>query len=182
MQDDRNLPVLTLRAATPADVPAVVALVNSAYRGDSSRAGWTTEADLLGGQRVDAAGLLDQVTAPQAVVLVHEADGHVVACCHLERRGSTACIGMLTVQPTRQGSGLGRQLLAAAEAWAVTTFAARSMLMTVIAQRAELIAWYERRGYRRTGRTEPFPYGDERFGLPQRPDLVFVVLEKPLAG
>lgn len=182
MQNASNRPALTLRAAVPADVAAVVALVNSAYRGDSSRAGWTTEADLLGGQRVDAAGLLDLIAAPQAVVLVHEADGHVVACCHLERRGNTTCIGMLTVQPARQGSGLGRQLLAAAEAWAVTAFAARSMLMTVIAQRAELIAWYERRGYRRTGRTEPFPYGDERFGLPQRPDLVFVVMEKALAG
>ena len=174
--------MLTLRRAGPADAPALVRLVNSAYRGDSSRAGWTTEADLLGGQRVDAAGLLELIGAPGAAVLVHEAGGQIVACCQLERRDDTTYLGMITVQPARQGSGLGRQLLAAAEAWAVSEFAARSLLMTVIAQRTELIAWYERRGYRRTGRTEPFPYGDERFGLPQRPDLVFVVLEKETGG
>jgi ribosomal protein S18 acetylase RimI-like enzyme len=87
---------------------------------------------------------------------------------------------MFSVQPVRQGEGVGHQLLAEAERLARDEWAATAMVMTVIAQRAELIAWYERRGYRRTGETEPFPYGNERYGVPRRPDLVFAVLAKPL--
>jgi GNAT superfamily N-acetyltransferase len=147
------------RPATTTDVPAMVALVNSAYRGDRSRVGWTTEADLLGGQRVDAERLTETIARPGNVILLHERD-HV---------------------PTTQGAGLGRQMLTAAERWAMEHFSSRTMHMTVIVQRAELIAWYERRGYHRTGERKPFPYGDERFGRPRRDDLAFEVLVKPLS-
>lgn len=177
---------LPLRLAETADASALSALVNSAYRGDSSRAGWTTEADLLGGQRTAPDGLAAVIARPGNAVLVHE-DGDGLACTvHLERLPATAggvrkaYLGMLTVRPTAQAGGLGRALLAGAEAWAAREWGVQAIEMTVIAQRAELIAWYERRGYARTGETRPFPYGDASFGLPQREDLFFVVLQKSL--
>ncbi|MCE2873542.1 MAG: GNAT family N-acetyltransferase [Xanthomonadales bacterium] len=184
---------IALRPARREEAEAVSALVNSAYRGDSSRAGWTTEADLLGGQRTDPAALREFMvvgeTALDRVLLVHDgAAGETglgrlpEACVQLERRGGDAYLGMLTVQPTRQASGLGKRLLDAAECWAAAHWGARAIIMTVITQRPELIAWYERRGYSATGETAPFPYGDTRFGEPKRPDLQFIVLRKPLGG
>ncbi|HWB65812.1 MAG TPA: GNAT family N-acetyltransferase [Mycobacteriales bacterium] len=169
------------RAATAADVGAVVALVESAYRGDSSRAGWTTEADLLGGQRTDADAVRAIVDAADAeVLLAEDATGSIVGCCQLEWRSCGICyFGLFAVSPQRQASGIGRQLLEAAERRAVER-GAGTMEMTVIAQRGDLIGWYERRGYARTGESRPFPYGDERYGLPRREDLHFVVLAKPL--
>jgi ribosomal protein S18 acetylase RimI-like enzyme len=174
---------LDVAPARAADAEAIVALVNSAYRGESSRAGWTTEADLLGGQRVDAEGIRALVAAPDKRLLVHRSpDGDLLACVLLERKGSDGCyIGMVTVRPTLQAAGLGRRLLAAAEKYAAAELGASYAEMTVIGVRAELIAWYERRGYARTGERRPFPYGDARFGLPQRPDLEFEVLAKQLA-
>ena len=171
-----------VRAAVADDAPALAALVNSAYRGDSSRAGWTTEADLLGGQRVDAERLADDIATPGHVVLLHEVAGQPVACVHLERTTPDGCyLGMLTTQPTLQARGLGRRMLQAAETWAATTWGTRSVHMTVIAVREELIAYYERRGYVRTGERRPFPYDDPRFGLPRVEGLEFVVLRKTLA-
>ena len=172
---------LITRPAATADAPTLVALVNSAYRGDSSKAGWTTEADLLDGQRVDIEGLAGTIASPGNVVLLHERDHAPVACVHLERTGEDCYLGMLTILPAMQGAGIGRQMLEAAERWAVEHWSSRTMFMTVIVQRSELIAWYQRRGYRRTGERKPFPYGDERFGLPRRDDLAFEVLRKPLS-
>jgi len=175
------IPQLTIRPAVPADVDAVVALVQSAYRGDSSRAGWTTEADLLDGQRTDPAEVAAKVTSQTGEVLVAvDEQGAVVACCEVEPRPKGAYFGMFAVEPALQSAGIGRLVLEAAEARARERWSATTMQMTVIAQRAELIAWYERRGYRLTGETQPFPYGDVTKGLPQRDDLVFVVLAKPL--
>lgn len=175
---------LTFRPAEVSDAAALVALVNSAYRGPSSRAGWTTEADLLGGQRTDEAALREFLTAPTAIrlMLTVRTNDALLACVQLERRGETAYLGMLTVSPPHQAGGIGRRLLEAAEETVRLRWEARAVEMTVIAQRVELIAWYERRGYRRTGDTAPFPYGDPRFGLPQRTDLHFVVLRKPLVA
>ncbi len=171
---------LALRAAQTSDVAALVALVNSAYRGDSSRAGWTTEASLLHGQRVDAERLLETLATPDNTILLHAPTGLPIACVHLERTGTGCYLGMLTVQPTIQAQGLGRQLLSAAERWAIEHWQSQAMHMTVITQRLELLAWYQRRGYVRTGIRKPFPYGDARFGEPQRADLQFEVLSKPL--
>jgi len=170
----------TTRAATLADAPALAALINSAYRGESSKAGWSTEADLLGGQRTDVDWIADMIRSPGNVILVHEEAGVLVGCVHLERTGEECYLGLLTVLPTLQARGVGRQLIAAAEAWAVEHWDSRSMHMTVITLREELLAWYQRRGYQRTGKRKPFPYGDERFGLPRRPDLEFEVLKKSL--
>ena len=158
----------------------MVALVESAYRGDVSRSGWTTEADLLDGQRTDADAVAAMVAdADGCVLLAETADGELVGCCRVERMERRAHFGMFAVDPARQAERIGGRLLAAAEDLA-RGWPADEMEMTVIAQRAELIAWYERRGYQRTGETRPFPYGDERFGKPRRDDLHFVVLTKPL--
>lgn len=164
-------------------MPAIVDLVQSAYRGDASRVGWTTEADLLDGQRTDVAAVAETIASASSVVLVEVDDAGVIsACCQVDRHDDgVAHFGMFAVRPDLQGGGVGRRLLARAEGHARQSFHAELMEMTVIAQRSELIAWYERRGYRRTGETRPFPYGDERFGLPRRDDLHFVVLAKPLA-
>ena len=171
---------LTYRDATDADVDALVALIESAYRGDASRAGWTTEADILQGQRTDPQGVLEVVKAPDSRLLTVERDGRIVACCQLEHRGAHAYFGMFAVSPALQGAGLGKAIIAEAERQARTTWGVTEMHMTVISVRDDLIAWYERRGYRRTGETTPFPYGDERFGIPQRDDLHFVVLRRGL--
>ena len=173
--------VLTFRSAELSDVAAVVRLVESAYRGESSRAGWTTEADLLDGQRTDPEAVSEIIMMPGREVLLGYLDDDLVACCELQtREGGTAYFGMFAVAPTQQGGGIGAQVLAEAEREAVSSWGARMMEMTVIGQRTELIAWYERKGYVRTGETRPFPHGDERFGLPRRDDLEFVVLSKSL--
>jgi ribosomal protein S18 acetylase RimI-like enzyme len=173
---------LAVEPASAADADAIVALVNSAYRGDSSRVGWTTEADLLGGQRTDRDAIVELVAADGRRLLLHRApEGELLACVLLERKGAGVCyLGMLTVRPDLQAAGLGRRLLAAAEQYAAAELGARSIEMTVIGVRHELIAWYERRGYARTGERRPFPYGNERFGQPRRPDLDFEVLRKTL--
>ncbi|WP_103531615.1 GNAT family N-acetyltransferase [Streptomyces sp. SM11] len=169
---------LTFRDATEEDVPALVALIESAYRGDSSRTGWTTEADILQGQRTDEQGVREVLDAPAGRLLAVERDGELVACCQLEHRGDAAYFGMFAVRPGLQGGGLGKLIIAEAERTAGRTWGVGEMHMTVISVREDLIAWYERRGYRRTGQLTPFPYGDERFGVPQRDDLAFELLVK----
>ncbi len=175
---------LRFRTATAADVDAVVALTESAYRGDASRAGWTTEADFLDGQRTDAREVMELIANPRVRLLLAEQADRLLASCVVERLvdGDTCdgYFGMFSVQPEAQGNGTGRALLAEAERIARDEWHARRMRMTVIDVRVELIAWYERRGYRRTGEYRPFPYGDPRFGIPKRDDLRFEWLVKDL--
>ncbi len=176
---------LTFRSATSSDIPALHALIESAYRGESAKRGWTHEADLLGGQRTDAETLSAILADAEQTLIVAQAENGAMHGCvlvvdegeHAGRR--VAYLGMLTVRPDLQSAGLGRQLIAAAEDYA-RSFGAAVMEMTVIKQRRELIEWYIRRGYRVTGREEPFPLDDPRFGLPKRRDLAFAVLDKPL--
>lgn len=177
---DLNATQLAFRDAASADAPAIVALVESAYRGDASRAGWTTEADLLDGQRVDAAGVEEIIAKPASRVLLGESSGKLLVCCHIEKQGDACYFGMFSVRPGLQGGGIGRRMLAEAERIACDEWKCIKMEMTVISVRDDLIAWYERRGYRRSGVFKPFPYGDERFGIPKRDDLRFEILEKPL--
>ncbi len=170
----------TFRAATPADIPDLLDLIQSAYRGDSSRVGWTTEADLLDGQRADPEVLAADLANPRLTVLYAVDESGPLACASVTNKGDgVGYFGMFAVRPAAQGTRVGSTLLAAAEDFA-RGFGAVRMEMTVIAQRTDLIAWYLRRGYTPTGERQPFPYGDERFGLPRRDDLEFVVLSRPL--
>ncbi|WP_271163611.1 GNAT family N-acetyltransferase [Brevundimonas intermedia] len=166
---------IAFRAATLDDVAALHPLIERAYRGETAKAGWTHEADLLFDTRTSAEELSALIADPDRLILMAHRHGALVGCVQVARVGDDlAYLGMLTVEPTLQASGLGRRLLDAAESEAVARFAARRMEMTVIHRRAELIAWYERRGYRHTGETRPFPVA------PPRPELDFVVLEKGL--
>lgn len=171
---------MTIEPANDSDLEALHALIHRAYRGESAKAGWTHEADLLDGQRTDMAALTGMMASECDTLLVAR-DGDALAGCIAVtiKEGGLAYIGMVTVDPDRQAGGLGRQLLAAAEASARGQ-RAHVAEMTVISQRRELIAWYERRGYRLTGESRPFPMTDPRFGLPRRDDLEFVVLAKSL--
>ena len=167
--------------AATADLPAIAALVQSAYRGESARRGWTHEADLIAGQRTDLAAIAAIHADPNQRLLVLRDAGAVIGSVVVEDRGhSTAYLGMLSVDPARQASGLGRTLIAAAEALARDIFHATRIEMTVIARRTELIAYYQRRGYRLTDEIRPFPYDDPTIGEPIARDLDFAVLEKRL--
>jgi ribosomal protein S18 acetylase RimI-like enzyme len=162
------------------DLADIAALVNRAYRGTE---GWTHEAEYLGGQRTDPDTLrADLAVQPGAVLLTlrDRADGPLLGVVWLEPAGEAAWyLGLLTVRPDMQDRRLGRTLLEEAGAF-VRARGAHRVRMTVIGIREPLIAWYERRGYRRTGEIEPFPYEDGRLGDPRRDDLHFVVLEKTL--
>jgi len=160
------------------DIPALVKLVNSAYRGETSKKGWTTEADLLDGTRTDAASLSPIIqSATDTILKCCDDSNQIIGCVHLQEKLQKIYLGMLTVAPELQSGGIGRKLLAAAEQYAKDRNAI-SIMMTVISVRKELIEWYERRGYHRTGETKPFPH-DPRFGIPKQ-ELVFVVLLKKL--
>ena len=196
-------PTLRFRAATEADIPALVELVTCAYRGQASRAGWTTEADLLEGARIDPQVLAADIARPRSMVLLAErgnapatagaasaadttraasSDGAhaLLACAHVAEDDGAGYFGMFAVAPALQGSGIGKHVLAECERIARDDWQLPSMRMTVINVRDELIAFYQRRGYQRTGAFKPFPYGDARFGQPKRDDLRFDVLEKNL--
>ncbi len=172
---------VTFRIAVAADVPSIQPLVHNAYRGDRARVGWTHEADLLDTARIDEKALAESVGDASQTILLAERDGVLIGCVHVTDKGhGLAYLGMLTVDATLQGGGLGRRLIDRAEAMAREQFRAERMEMTVIVQRTELIEWYQRRGYRLTGETRPFPITDPRFGVPRRDDLAFVVLERSL--
>lgn len=173
---------LTFRAATADDIPALIALVDSAYRGEASRAGWTTEADLLDGARIDAEALQGDLARQRSSILLAERNGQILACAHIADDHGKGYFGMFSVDPAQQSIGIGSIMLKTAEGHAAREWGVSLMQMTVLDARHELIAFYERRGYVRTGIKKPFPYGDERVGIPKRDDLQFEVLEKSLAS
>lgn len=175
---------MTLIPAAEADIDDIVALVNGAYRGDGGTPGWTHEADYIDGQRTNAEALRQDLKAQPRAVLLTLRDGappsRLLACVWLEpAEADVWYLGLLSIRPDLQDRKLGRQVLVAAEAYAAGR-GARRIQMTVVSIRDTLIAWYERRGYARTGETRSFPYDDQRVGVPRRDDLSFVVLEKPL--
>ena len=173
---------MNLHPATDADVPAIVSLMNRAYRGVGAAAGWNTEADYIEGNRTSEALLREEMTAkPEGTLLVwRRRSGDIQGCVWLEPLGDGVWyLGSLTIDPHEQNAGLGRQLLATSESW-VRERRGKEIRMTVVNLRDSLIAWYARRGYQPNGETEAFPYDDVRFGIPKRNDLRFIVLRKQL--
>jgi ribosomal protein S18 acetylase RimI-like enzyme len=168
----------TITPATLGDVPALNKLVNSAYRGDESRKGWASEADLLDGTRIDEAALRDMLREPGVTVLAYKEKGELHGCVELRHVGDKLYLGMLSVKPGLQGKGIGKKLMRAGEEFA-SAQACVKIFMTVISVRQSLIEWYVRHGYRLTGERKPFVVPDERWGIPKQP-LEFVVLEKAI--
>lgn len=172
---------LNFRQAQCVDIDDIIQLVESAYRGESSRQGWTTEADLLDGGRTfkeEVSSIISE--ADNKIILVEEVK-QLRASVHIKKlTKNRAYIGMLAVSPAKQNQGIGKALLNYIEKLVVEKFKCSEIEMTVIRQRQELIAWYEKRGYQLTGEARDFPYGDERYGIPKRDDLVLEVLLKQL--
>ena len=171
---------LTFRDAVLDDVVEVVALIESAYRGEVSRAGWTTEAELLDGQRTDVEEISALIGSDHSRIRLALRKGEVIACVRIDDIKSAGYIGMVSVRPNLQSGGVGRSVLLEAERVIRDELGRAVARMTVIGQRDTLIAWYLRRGYALTGTREPFPYGEPRSGMPLRDDLYFEVLEKEL--
>ena len=182
----RAMSTLSFRTAPAHDLTFAQRLanfVNSAYRGPSSQQGWTTEADLLDGTRTEASAILESLAQPDVkieIAFVPPDDWR--ACMQLKRESAETCyLGMLTVDPTAQAKGVGRQMLARAAEVALA-WGCRQIRITVIPQRAELIAYYERRGFFKTGKEEPFPEGDPRFGIPKVTGLRLIEMIWPIAS
>lgn len=167
---------MQITKATIADVAELTQLVNSGYRGESSKKGWTTEAHLLDGIRIDEMAMIKYFQDPYIIILKYvNDDGKIIGCVYLEVKDERLYLGMLTVSPLSQANGIGRQLLHQAEIVA-TELNCNSIYMTVIKSRKELIAWYERRGYHATGEILPFHEGT-RFGVPKE-EIQLAVFEK----
>jgi ribosomal protein S18 acetylase RimI-like enzyme len=169
----------SISKASNADVSKLVRLVNSAYRGDSSKKGWTTEADLLDGIRTDEESMTALLQQEGSTLLKCEDEQQaVIGCVNLQSQGNKLYLGMLTVSPDLQGGGVGKRLLTVAEDFARENKFS-FIVMSVISVRSELIAWYERKGYVKTGEKKPFPMNDPKFGLPKQ-HLEFIIMEKPI--
>ncbi|MBS1500462.1 MAG: GNAT family N-acetyltransferase [Bacteroidetes bacterium] len=168
---------MTITPASLTDAPELNALINSAYRGESAKKGWTNEAHLLDGIRINEPTIAEYIRDPKTVILKYtNAEDQIIGCVYLKtEKNRRMYLGMLTVSPALQANGIGRQLLRAAEIWAVRSNC-RIVYMTVITTRTELLKWYARRGYRNTGRIVPFPV-DTKFGIPKEP-IELVILEK----
>ena len=164
--------------STPADADELSALVNRAYRGESGKVGWTTEADLIDGTRTDAEILQKIIQTPGQMILKYVEEDQILGCVELHAEGRRLYLGMLTVQPNIQGRGIGKELLKASEAEA-RKYNCSTIFMNVISVRQELIDWYIRHGYHDSGVRKPFHFTDPRFGQPKM-KLEFVVLEKNL--
>ena len=170
---------LTITVAANEDIAQIEKLVNSAYRGDSSRKGWTTEADLLDGIRTNKDVLSGMINRGDSIVLkCNNAKNQLLGCVYLQKKEEKLYLGMLTVAPDIQAQGIGKKLLQASEEYAQTQ-QCTAITISVISLRQELIKWYERRGYKATGERKPFPSNDPRFGLPKQ-QLEFIVMEKQL--
>ncbi len=161
---------------TLADIPAINQLVNSAYRGNSSRKGWTTEADLLDGTRVDENAVKEFFTQPDSTILKYVEQEKIIGCVRLMKQGSKLYLGMFAVDPTVQNKGIGKKILIAAEGEARKQNC-QFIEMTVISVRTVLIDWYKRNGYVEVGEKKPMVFDNPSGGIPKM-DLYFITLEK----
>jgi ribosomal protein S18 acetylase RimI-like enzyme len=173
------MPPPYFRNARSADVPHIVALVNSAYRGESSRAGWTTEAELLDGVRTHDEEIASLISTPRSLILIGVVGEEIIASMHLQLVSDAAFLGMFAVKPTGQAAGVGKAMMAEAETVVKREWTAKKILMDVISVRTELIAFYERRGYVRTGKLNDFPVSKDLW-TPKANDLMLARMEKNL--
>lgn len=164
--------------ATDSHIESIVELVNSAYRGEESKLGWTTEADLLGGQRTDFEQIQEMISSKDAEVQLVFFNDNLIGCFYLHKENESLYFGMLTVKPSMQGLGYGKKILEEIERKAIE-WEFKKITMTVISLRVELIAFYQRKGFQWTGEVRPFPSHDPRFGIPKT-DLLFHVFEKKI--
>jgi len=172
---------MRLEPVTGTDVPALHALIERAYRGDTARAGWSHEAGLLSGPRTSQEELRGLIADPARHLLVWR-DGATLRACVLlwEKGDGLVYLGMLTVDPALQGCGMGKTLLEGAEAHSRDALGGTVMEMQVFSRRRELLSFYERRGYCPTGERRPFPYAQAPLAGALFEDLEFVVLQKAL--
>jgi len=164
--------------ATPADIAAVSALIERAYRGEIAATGWTNEAAILTGPRTSTAEIGRLIRDPESRFVMALANGQLVCCALIQKYGAGAYFGMFAIEPSLQQAGLGKMVIARCEADAKRLWTAKFLRLTVISLRDPLIAWYERRGFNRTGEHEPFPFEEAPGAL--RTDFDLVVLQKPL--
>ena len=167
--------------ADDSHVKDLAQLVNGAYRGDGSKVGWTTEADILDGQRTDVFSLKQMINREDSTILIAEDEDaeQLVGCVHLEKQGNDLHLGMLTVNPEYQNKKIGKMLLSEAEALA-EFWECTNIVIEVITLRSELVSWYEKRGFKKTGETKPFPMNEPRFGIPKVDKLEFLVMKKKI--
>lgn len=158
------------------DIPALTVLINSAYKGETSKKGWTTEANLLEGKRTDEQEMTEIFLDPKNTILKYTENDQIIGSVLLVEKGHQLYLGMLTVSPELQNSGIGKKMLAEAENHA-KTLGLSSIIMTVISVREELIAWYKRHGYVDTGEREAFPVSEIHVTISEEP-LEFIYLEK----
>jgi ribosomal protein S18 acetylase RimI-like enzyme len=176
---DEALALIQFRRATRADVATIVSLTDAAYRGEGL-GGWTTEAHLVGVRRIDAEGVEEVLAALERLIIVVEIDGDLAGCIELTRQGSRAVLGMLAVRPELQGRGIGGAIIREAERICRDELGAKEIRLQVLHMRSDIIGWYDQLGYKPNGEQIPFPYGNERVGVPKRNDLKFIVLTKVL--
>ena len=167
----------TFRTANKSDAEAIAQLVNKAYRPETVAAGWTHESDLVSGNRTSVGQVEEVISKRDSVILVGLKDSEIVACVHIEKDGSYCHIGMLAVNPMLQGAGAGKQMLAHAEKYANESFGSEKFVIVVVSSRSELIAFYLRRGYRKTGTVQDYPLW-AGVGTPKCSNLKTEVLEK----
>ncbi|HEY2727929.1 MAG TPA: GNAT family N-acetyltransferase [Parafilimonas sp.] len=167
-----------VKLANENDITALNILVNSAYRDESSKQGWTTEAGILDGIRTDEASLKEMMLQSSSFILKYEEDNKITGCVYLRKEKDKMYLGMLTVSPLIQNKGIGKILLSASEDEACKRNC-NSIFMSVISIRTELINWYKKYGYYDTGIKKPFPENDPRFGIPKT-HLEFIILEKSI--
>ena len=171
---------MDISSAKLEDVKKLEKLINSAYRGEDSKKGWTTEAEILGGIRVDEEALTLLITNPNVTILkLSDTDNKILGTVCLEVKLHELYLGMFAVSPVIQGKGIGKALLLAAEHHAILNNCSK-IVISVISTRVELIAWYSRHGYMATGNSIEFDEIEGRFGEPKVEGISLIEMEKLL--
>jgi ribosomal protein S18 acetylase RimI-like enzyme len=165
------------RIASKSDIEAIVGLVNNAYRPESGVSGWTHESELISGSRTNDSHIMEIMAKPDSIILVGLKTSEIIACVHIEKTGKNTHIGMLAVSPALQGIGTGKQMLAHAEMYASVNFGSEKFIIVVVSPRSELISFYLRRNYQKTGILKEYPLS-AGIGTPKLANLKIKVLEK----